>query len=132
MMSSPPINLPDAKTDSASPTSVARFVVATFRADAARAGAVSEVTKLVDELCLTSPEFKRFWSENDVGLHGEGTKRLHHPVWFDFTLVARIVATPVAFAVDLALGPGAGALLDRLTGTNQGTPSRDSPGTRGW
>lgn len=59
---------------------VARFVVSTFRADAARAGAVSEVSQLVDELCLTSPEFKRFWSENDVGLHGEGAKRLHHPI----------------------------------------------------
>src|SRR6187402_2319482 len=34
---------------------VARFVVSTFRADAARAGAVSEISQLVDELCLTSP-----------------------------------------------------------------------------
>lgn len=74
--------------------SVARFVVATFRADAARAGAVSEVTKLVDELCLTSPEFKRFWLENDVGLHGEGTKRLHHPVLGELALEYS------AFAVD--------------------------------
>jgi len=74
--------------------SVARFVVATFRADAARAGAVSEVTKLVDELCLTSPEFKRFWSENDVGLHGEGTKHLHHPVLGELALEYS------AFAVD--------------------------------
>ena len=74
--------------------SVARFVVATFRADAARAGAVSEVSQLVDELCLTSPEFKRFWSENDVGLHGEGTKRLHHPVLGELALEYS------AFAVD--------------------------------
>jgi transcriptional regulator with XRE-family HTH domain len=74
--------------------SVARFVVATFRADAARAGAVSEVTKLVDELCLTSPEFKRFWLENDVGLHGEGTKRMRHPV------LGPLALEYSAFAVD--------------------------------
>ena len=38
--------------------SVARFVVGAFRADAARAGAVSEVGQLVDELCRLSPEFE--------------------------------------------------------------------------
>jgi transcriptional regulator with XRE-family HTH domain len=59
---------------------VARFVVNTFRADAARVGAMSEVSQLVDELCLTSPEFKRLWLENDVLAHGEGTKHLRHPI----------------------------------------------------
>src|SRR5580698_390298 len=38
--------------------SVARFVVGAFRADAARAGAVSHVGDLVDELCRISPEFE--------------------------------------------------------------------------
>jgi hypothetical protein len=52
--------------------SVARFVVGAFRADAARAGAVSEVSQLVDELCRLSPEFEALWRENDVGVHGEG------------------------------------------------------------
>ena len=59
--------------------SVARFVVGTFRADAARAGAVSEVSQLVEELCHMSPDFKALWRENDVGVHGEGVKRLRHP-----------------------------------------------------
>jgi transcriptional regulator with XRE-family HTH domain len=36
---------------------VARFVVAAFRADAARAGAAQKVQSLVDELCSVSPEF---------------------------------------------------------------------------
>jgi transcriptional regulator with XRE-family HTH domain len=58
---------------------VARFVVAAFRADAARAGATSQVSKLVDELCLASPLFAELWRDNDVRVHGEGTKRLHHP-----------------------------------------------------
>ncbi len=60
--------------------SVARFVVGAFRADVARAGAVSEVTQLVTELCAMSPEFEAMWRDNDVRVHGEGTKRLHHPI----------------------------------------------------
>jgi hypothetical protein len=74
--------------------SVARFVVSTFRADAVRAGAVSEVSQLVDELCLTSPEFKRLWLENDVLSHGEGTKHLRHPV------LGPLAMEYSAFAVD--------------------------------
>jgi transcriptional regulator with XRE-family HTH domain len=60
--------------------SVARFVVGAFRVDAARAGAVSEVGELVDELCRQSPEFEALWRDNDVHVHGEGVKRLRHPV----------------------------------------------------
>jgi transcriptional regulator with XRE-family HTH domain len=60
--------------------SVARFVVASFRADVARAGAAREVQSLVDELCATSPEFAAMWRDNDVQAHGEGNKILHHPV----------------------------------------------------
>ena len=51
---------------------VARFVVGAFRADAARAGAVSEVGQLVEELCTASPEFAALWRDNDVSVHGEG------------------------------------------------------------
>lgn len=57
---------------------MARFIVATFRADSLRAGAASEVSRLVDELCSRSAEFARFWRDNDVRVHGEGSKRLHH------------------------------------------------------
>ncbi len=60
--------------------SLARFVVGAFRADAARAGAVSDVGSLVDELCRASPDFAALWRENDVHAHGEGVKRLRHPV----------------------------------------------------
>src|SRR5215831_11912117 len=38
--------------------SVARFVVAAFRIDSARAGAAAEAAPLVDELCRISPEFE--------------------------------------------------------------------------
>ena len=60
--------------------SVARYVVASFRADVARAGAASDVRSLVDELCATSPEFAAMWRDNDVQAHGDGLKVLHHPV----------------------------------------------------
>lgn len=57
---------------------MARFVVGAFRADAIRAGAQSEVTRLVEELCSLSPEFASFWRDNDVRVHGDGVKRLQH------------------------------------------------------
>jgi transcriptional regulator with XRE-family HTH domain len=60
--------------------SVARFAVAAFRADTARAGASANVQALVDELSRLSPEFEMIWRENDVRIHGEGTKQLRHPV----------------------------------------------------
>jgi hypothetical protein len=59
---------------------VARYVVASFRADVARAGAARNVQSLVDELCATSPEFAAMWRDNDVQRHGDGVKVLHHPV----------------------------------------------------
>ncbi|WP_407529371.1 helix-turn-helix transcriptional regulator [Methylobacterium oryzisoli] len=60
---------------------VARFVVAAFRADIARAGAAGseDAARLVDELSRLSPDFAALWRENDVIAAGEGVKRLHHP-----------------------------------------------------
>jgi transcriptional regulator with XRE-family HTH domain len=60
--------------------SVARFAVAAFRADIARAGASANVQELVDELRRLSPEFEMMWRENDVRTHGGGTKHFQHPV----------------------------------------------------
>jgi len=74
--------------------SVARFVVGSFRVDVARAGAASEVSQLVDELCKLSPEFERLWRDNDVQVHGEGAKRLRHPI------LGPIELEYSAFAVD--------------------------------
>jgi transcriptional regulator with XRE-family HTH domain len=60
--------------------SVARYVVAAFRADAARATwAAAEVQALVDELCAASADFAALWQAHDVHAYGEGTKRLRHP-----------------------------------------------------
>ena len=60
--------------------SVARFVLGSFRVDAARAGAAAQVEPLVDELCRLSPEFEAMWRDNEVrGVHGEQVKRIRHP-----------------------------------------------------
>ncbi|MBT0670497.1 helix-turn-helix domain-containing protein [Novosphingobium profundi] len=58
---------------------IARFVVGSFRADAARAGAGQEIRQLVEELCAMSPLFAALWSDNEVVGNGSGVKRLHHP-----------------------------------------------------
>ncbi|MEP9360867.1 helix-turn-helix transcriptional regulator [Sphingomonas sp. KR3-1] len=59
---------------------VARYVVATFRADVTRAGASHEIVALVEELSRTSAEFEALWRSNDVVGHtGDGVKRLRHP-----------------------------------------------------
>jgi transcriptional regulator with XRE-family HTH domain len=72
----------DSRVRAAQPNwqSVARYVVASFRADVARAGAARNVQSLVDELCATSPEFAAMWRNNDVQGHGDGVKVLHHPI----------------------------------------------------
>lgn len=58
--------------------SVARYVVATFRADVARAGASREIQAFVDELSQISPEFAAMWRDHDVRAHGEGVKHIRH------------------------------------------------------
>jgi len=68
----------DAQTDW---PGVSRYLVAAFRADTARSGAVKKVEALVDELCRLSPEFKAIWAENDVrSTYGEVVKHLRHPL----------------------------------------------------
>jgi transcriptional regulator with XRE-family HTH domain len=60
-------------------STVARHVVAAFRAEAARAGASEAVAELVAELSAASPEFAALWAEHDVVAPGEGVKRLRLP-----------------------------------------------------
>src|SRR5882724_5707768 len=74
--------------------SVARFVVAAFRVDAARAGAAKNVQALVDELSRLSPEFEAMWRDNDVRTYGEGSKHMRHPT------AGMIALEFSAFAVD--------------------------------
>lgn len=74
---------------------VARFVVAAFRADSARAGAARDVQAFVDELCRLSPEFDAMWRDNDVRrTYDEDAKHVRHP------RVGLIALEYSSFAVD--------------------------------
>jgi hypothetical protein len=58
---------------------VARYVVGSFRADAARAGAGEEIRQLVEELSQSSADFAALWRSNDIAGHRDGVKRIRHP-----------------------------------------------------
>jgi transcriptional regulator with XRE-family HTH domain len=113
--------------------SVARFVVGSFRVDAARAGAAEEVEPLVDELCRLSPEFKAMWRDNDVRTHGEGVKHIRHPV------LGLIAFEYSAFAVDgrpdlsmVVYNPATQADTERITSLVEAhsTDALNDPDTR--
>jgi MmyB-like transcription regulator ligand binding domain len=73
----------------------ARFAVAAFRADIARAGAARNIEALVEDLSRLSPEFAAMWRDQDVrSTYGEGPKHLRHP------RAGRIALEYSAFAVD--------------------------------
>ena len=64
-----------AQTDWAS---VARYIVATFRADTTRLGMTDAADQLVAELSAASPEFAAYWADHDIASAGEGVKGLHN------------------------------------------------------
>ncbi len=76
----------------------ARFAIAVFRTDVARAGGSAEADALIEELQATSADFRRLYADMDVRSHGVGVKRLTHPeaglLTFEYS----------AFAVDGADG----------------------------
>ncbi len=76
----------------------ARFAVSVFRVDVARAGAGSDAEALAAELHTASPDFRRFWAENETRSHGPVTKRMTHPI------AGPLDMHTSAFAVDGAEG----------------------------
>lgn len=58
---------------------VARFAVAAFRADVARAGPSAEIDMVVESLSADSPEFATMWRSSDVRSFGDGVKNFNHP-----------------------------------------------------
>ncbi|MEM1204987.1 MAG: helix-turn-helix transcriptional regulator [Acidobacteriota bacterium] len=58
---------------------VARYLVATFRAETARVGEDDRAKKLLAELSANA-DFAAMWAENDVRSTGEGVKRILHPI----------------------------------------------------
>ncbi len=99
----------------------ARYAVAAFRIDAARAGDYSEAAALASELLATSADFRRFWAENEMQGLGCGVKHTLHPLAGPLTLehstflveggngLAMIVFTPASPADAQAIA----ALLSR-------------------
>ncbi len=55
---------------------VARFVVASFRAEIARTRMSKRAQSLVEDLSRVSPEFAAIWLDHDVRTYGEGTKSI--------------------------------------------------------
>jgi transcriptional regulator with XRE-family HTH domain len=96
--------------------SVARFVVAAFRADVARAGATKNVKALVDELRRLSPEFEAIWADNDVrSTYGEVAKTLRHPLAGPITLEYSSFAVDGRPDLDLVIyNPATPADADRI------------------
>ncbi len=72
----------------------ARFVMAVFRIDVARAGGGPAADALLAELLETSADFSRLWADTDGRSHGTGFKRILHPE------VGLITMEYSAFAVD--------------------------------
>ena len=73
---------------------VRRTCLASFRVDIARAGQSDEATALIDELMVTSPDFRRLWDEGEIRSHGTMQKQLVRPG------VGEIVLESAVFHVD--------------------------------
>ena len=73
---------------------VARYLVATFRAETAHMNENERAAELVAEISRQSDEFIRMWTENDVQTTGEGTKTIRHAA------VGEITFEFSSFAVD--------------------------------
>ena len=93
----------------------ARFALAAFRVDVARAGACADAVALATELQASSADFRRLWAKNDVRSHWVGLKRFEHPVIGPLTLeystfavdgadgLSMVVFTPTSPAVVRAI-----------------------------
>ncbi len=65
---------------------VARDTVGALRRDAGRRPDDPELVRLVGELSVEDPDFRRWWAEHHVHAKGAGTKRFRHPVVGPLTL----------------------------------------------
>ena len=65
----------------------AEMCVAVIRAEAGRDPHDKGIQDLVGELSTQSDLFRTLWAAHNVRTHGTGTKRFHHPIVGDLTLV---------------------------------------------
>lgn len=94
---------------------VAQFVVGTFRADAARAGADAEMGRLAEALSRQSQEFAELWRKEEVTRPEGGAKSLLHPALGRLDLEFSVFA--VAGRPELGMvvfNPGTAETAERL------------------
>jgi transcriptional regulator with XRE-family HTH domain len=94
----------------------ARMCVGVMRAEAGRDPHDRGIQDLVGELSTRSEVFRRLWADHDVRTHGAGTKRFHHPVVGELTLVYEelaITAEPGLVLLVYTAEPGSPS-ADRL------------------
>ena len=77
---------PDARASLPEWESDARFALASFRVDVARAGDFPEAAALAAELHETSADFRRLWAEGDMRTTPSARKHIVHPAVGTLTL----------------------------------------------
>ncbi|GLY98196.1 transcriptional regulator [Actinoplanes sp. NBRC 103695] len=60
--------------------------VSTFRHELTRWGATERAEQIIEEVRARSADFVRMWEAHDVGMLGEGVKRLAHPIAGDLAI----------------------------------------------
>ncbi len=89
--------------------SVARDIVAALRGTAGRNPYDRALSDLIGVLSTRSEEFRTRWARHDVRFHRSGTKRLHHSLVGDLTLVyetLELPADPTLTLVTYSAEPG--------------------------
>jgi transcriptional regulator with XRE-family HTH domain len=109
----------------------ADMCVAVIRAEAGRDPHDKGIQDLVGELSTRSDSFRALWAAHNVRTHGTGTKRFHHPVVGDLTLVYEelaITADPGQVLLIYSAEPGSpSAERLRLLASWAANPSTSSP-----
>lgn len=111
----------------------ADMCVAVIRAEAGRDPHDKGIQDLVGELSTRSDTFRALWAAHNVRTHGTGTKRFHHPVVGDLTLVYEelaITANPGQVLLIYSAEPGsASAERLRLLASWAASPAGSPSGT---
>lgn len=65
---------------------VTRLAIAHLRMESARYPGEPRLTALVEELSARDAQFRQWWTEHDVAMRDQGTKKLRHPAVGELTL----------------------------------------------
>jgi transcriptional regulator with XRE-family HTH domain len=107
----------------------ARMCVGIMRTEAGRDPHDRGLQDLVGELSTRSDTFRQLWADHDVRTHGAGTKRFHHPVVGELTLVYEelaITAEPGQALLIYTAEPGSPS-AERLRLLASWAASKDTP-----